>query len=58
MEELKENQNQMKRQIYNVRQRIKSMVAEQDNIKLMLSALLKHHNIVIEEEDTQDDTEH
>ena len=57
MEKLEDNQDKMKKQIYNVRQKVKTMVAEQETMKTMLSALLKHHNITIYEDDTQDDTE-
>ena len=50
-----ENQQSMQKQINGLKNRLKTMSAEQESLKQMVAALLKHHDIEVEEEDVQDE---
>jgi transient receptor potential cation channel subfamily A protein 1 len=51
MEQLQENQEKTMGQVHNLRQRMKTMAEQNERLQSMMSALLQHHNINLDEED-------
>ena len=51
LDQIVENQNQIKRQSDIMKQKIKVMSNDQEHMKAMLEALVKHHEINLEEDD-------
>ena len=55
MEQVIENQEQMRKQVDNLKQRIKAMASDQEHMKAMMEALIRHHDINVEEDDVSDE---